>query len=596
MISKITYSICTVFMLYACFFFYPKWNKWGGENAIGWDVSGYYWYLPSIFIYHDLKHQAFGDSIISKYSPTPSFEQSYVIGNGNRVNGYSCGMAVMYLPIFTIAHISAIVLGYPADGFSTPYQFCMQVGGLLLALIGLWYYRRLMLKFYDDRVVALLLLLLVFGTNYLNYSAIDGPQSHNYLFVIYVFLLLNTINFYHFPSYKYAARIGLLCGLAILARPSEMISVLIPLLWGMEGLSITAIRNKISFLLKQYRYLLLAAACVIAVGSIQVAYWLYIAGKPFVYSYVGKTFSWLHPHFLDYMFSFRSGWVTYTPMIFLVLLGIFPFLFRGKNKVAILVFFAINLYVVSAWDIWWYGGTGGRAMLHSYPIILFPLASLLQFMFEYKILKWILSPVLLVFTYFNLWFTYNAHAGQGLYDSDGGMTNQYFWHVVFRYHVPIEIYKLKDTNELFEGEPQNMRLLYKNNFESDSLFNPLLPILEGSRSLYIKGHSVTSEYCFNANVSGANWVRAQADFHCINKEWTGWKMTQMVVRLKSNGKVIKEKILRIHRYIDNNETKNLFLDVKLPNEQIDSVCILFWNDVSDQEIVVDNLTVSSFNE
>ncbi len=597
MLSRISYSLCTLFMLYACFFFSPKWHHKGGEAVIGWDVSGYYWYLPSVFIYHDLKHQAFGDSIVKKYEPTPAFEQSYVLENGNRVNNYSSGMALMYLPLFTIAHISAKPLGYPADGFSVPYQFALQIGSLLIALIGIWYFRRLMLMFYEDKVVALLLLLLVVGTNYLNYTAIDGSQTHNWLFTLYVFLLLNTISFYKTPSYKYAIRIGLLCGLAILIRPSEMIAVLIPVLWGMERISLNAISTKLNFLLQHIKKLAAASVCVILVGSVQVAYWMYVAGKPFVYSYVGKTFSWKHPHFADYMFSFRSGWVTYTPMVFLVLLGVIPFLFKGKNKVAILAFFAVNLYIVCAWDIWWYGGTGGRAMIQSYPIIFFPFASLLQLMFEKKILKWILTPAMLVFAYFNLWFTYNAHAGEGLYDSQGGMTNQYFWRVVFRYHIPENVKKLKDTNELFDGEPKNMKLLYENHFEDqDSLFNPAQPALEGQKSIFIKGHFISPEYGFNYSEKNADWVRVQARFHCIYKEWDAWRMTQLVVRLKYNNKLVKEKILRVHRFIDYNETKDIYLDVKLPKEDVNNIKVLFWNEISDQEMVVDDLKIWSFNE
>lgn len=582
-------------MLYTCFFFDPKWHKKEGEAVIGWDVSGYYWYLPSALIYKDLKHQRFGDSIINKYKPTPAFEQSFVCENGNRVMTYSSGMALMYLPLFTLAHLSAKPLGYEADGFSVPYQFALQFGSLLIALIGIWYFRLLLLLFYEDKLVALLLLLLVVGTNYLNYSAIDGPQTHNWLFTIYVFLLLNTVNFYKTPSYKYGIRIGLLCGLAILIRPSEMIAILIPLLWGMESISWKAIREKINFLLRHLRQLMAASVCVILVGFVQVAYWMYVAGKPLVYSYVGKTFSWKHPHFVNYMFSFRSGWVTYTPMIFLVLLGVLPFLYKGKNKVAILSFFAVNLYIVCAWDIWWYGGTGGRAMIQSYPIILFPFASLLQLVFEKQVLKWILTPVLLVFTYFNLWFTYNAHAGEGLYDSQGGMTNQYFWSVVFRYHIPENVKKLKDTDELFDGDPANMKLLYENHFEHDTLYNATQPVIEGEKSIFIRGHFVSPEYGFSYQKDKGDWIRVQASFHCINKEWEPWKMTQFVVRLKYNDKIVKERMIRIHRFIDYNQTKDIYLDVELPEEDVNNIQVLFWNDASDQEVIIDNLKAWSFD-
>jgi hypothetical protein len=593
--SFISYIICISLLLYACFCFYPKWKNKNAEATIGWDVSTYYWYLPSIFVYHDLKHQAFGPTIIDKYHPTPSFDQSYVGPAGNRVITYSSGMAVMYFPFFILAHITAPYFGYPADGFSLPYQFALSMGSLLISFIGLWFFRKLFLKFYSDKVVAILLLILVFGTNYLNYSAIEGSQTHNWLFTLYVLLLLATISFYSKPSYKSAVCIGTLCGLMTLIRPSEVISILIPLLWGLESFRHRALKNKLEFIRSHYRQIITAAICAMLVGSVQVAYWVYVANQPLVYSYQEKTFSWLHPHFSDYMFSYRSGWIRYTPVMLFALIGIIPFLTRGKNKVAILSFFIINLYIVSAWDIWWYGGTGGRAMLQSYPVILFPFASLLQMMSDKKVWKWILTPFLLLFSYFNLWFTYNAHAGQGLYDSEGYMTRAYFWKVIFRYHVPDEVFKLKDTNRIFEGVPKNKRILYQNTFEDDTVQANNQLTIRGKNSLYVAPHSSSPHYNFSIHTD-APWVRAQATFHCMDKEWTAWRMPQFIVRLQKGDSIVQENLVRPDRFLNSGQTADIYVDVKIPDEEIDNVTVFFWNDISDQSFVVDDLRVWSFYE
>ena len=171
-LSKYTYVFCTVLMCYASFFFYPRWKNAGTEATISWDVSGYYWYLPSIFIYEDLKHQSFKDNILQKYGPTNmDFQQAVRLQNGDYAMKYSSGMAVMYLPFFSIANALADPLDFQQDGFSPPYQFAIQAGGLLVALLGLWYFRKLLLNFYSDRVVAASMAILVLGTNYLNYSS-----------------------------------------------------------------------------------------------------------------------------------------------------------------------------------------------------------------------------------------------------------------------------------------------------------------------------------------------------------------------------------------------------------------------------------------
>ena len=194
MLSRIAYFVSLLVLCYSSFFFYPKWNKQGVEATISWDVSGYYWYLPAIFIYKDVKKLSFKDSIIAKYAPTGTeLQQAMPLDNGNYVMKYSSGMAVMYLPFFVVAHVLAVPLGYPADGFSYPYQLAIQFGGLLVSLLGLWLLRRLLLLYYADRVVAITLFLIACGTNYLNYAAVDSGMSHTWLFTIYVSLLLRRI-------------------------------------------------------------------------------------------------------------------------------------------------------------------------------------------------------------------------------------------------------------------------------------------------------------------------------------------------------------------------------------------------------------------
>ncbi|MBX9449463.1 MAG: hypothetical protein KL787_07000 [Taibaiella sp.] len=61
-------------------------------------------------------------------------------------------------------------------------------------------------------------------------------MTHSWLFTLYVLLILNTHHFYAGPQKKYILRIGVLIGLLALVRPPEIISVLIPVLWGIDNL------------------------------------------------------------------------------------------------------------------------------------------------------------------------------------------------------------------------------------------------------------------------------------------------------------------------------------------------------------------------
>ena len=501
-------------------------------------------------------------------------------------------MAFMYLPMFTVAHLLAEPLGYAADGFSLPYRFAIQVGSLLFAFVALWYFRKLYLKFFSDRTVAIVLLLLVFGTNYLNYSAIDAPLTHNWLFGGYVFLLLNTISFYNAPSFKYAIRIGLLCGIMILIRPSEMISVLIPLLWGLERISVRAIKNKFALLYEHRSKLAVAIACTMLVGSIQIAYWLYVTGQPLVYSYQHIGFSWLKPFTYEYMFSARNGWFAYSPVLILIFLGIPLFVMRGKNKVAVLFFLLLNLYIVTSWEVWWYGG---RAMMQSYPVILFPFAQIISYIYNKKWLAWIASPFIIVLAYVNIWWTYNAHTANGIFEGDA-MTRAYYRRVLFRYKVPDDVFKLKDTKEIFEGTPKQMTRLYFNDFENDTLFQQATdqPLL-GSRSIFVDENIERTPSYIVAVPAGHEWLRIAATFKC-GYEWEAWRIPQFVVMMEKAGAEVKIAMLRVSRYLKPEEPGRVYLDMKMPDAPVDNLQILLLNVESKSRVTMDNLEVWGFKE
>lgn len=126
---------------------------------------------------------------MDKYYPSPTFDQAFDNWNGNKILKYSSGMAVQYFPFFITADVLAKPLGFEADGFSKPYQFAIQFGSLLMCFIGLWFYRKVLLQFFTDKVTSVILLALCFSTNYLNFSSIDGAMTHNWLFSWYSILL-----------------------------------------------------------------------------------------------------------------------------------------------------------------------------------------------------------------------------------------------------------------------------------------------------------------------------------------------------------------------------------------------------------------------
>ncbi len=198
-ISHDAFILCCLLLIATNFGYYSKWKQAQTEATLSWDVSGYYLYLPAAFIYKDLKQLAFFPEIQKKYNPGPEMGQAFKHPLGNYVLKYPMGQALQMLPWFTIAHILAKPLGYDADGFSRPYQAAISWGSLLIAFLGLWYLRRILLLFFSDIAVAAALICIGFGSNYLEYTAITGAMTHNWLFTLYAVLIFTTIRFYERP-------------------------------------------------------------------------------------------------------------------------------------------------------------------------------------------------------------------------------------------------------------------------------------------------------------------------------------------------------------------------------------------------------------
>ena len=145
--SICSYILCCLLLLASVLYVHKCKDTWGWN--IAWDVSGYYMYLPGIF-YDDLGELHNQQYIIDTYHPCGNDLNQFLSPTGKYIIKYSGGMAVMYLPGFLIGHLYAKLGNYPVDGFSMPYQFSMSMYSLLVAFTGLWFARKLLLKYFSE--------------------------------------------------------------------------------------------------------------------------------------------------------------------------------------------------------------------------------------------------------------------------------------------------------------------------------------------------------------------------------------------------------------------------------------------------------------
>lgn len=577
-LSKITLVLAYAFILMVGLLFYPKWTLPETEATLSWDVSGYYMYLPAFFIYDNPKELNWVPQIVEKYKPTHDYQQAFKHESGNYVFKYSSGLSVLMSPFFAIGHaVASLNSIYPADGFSKPYQMSIGLGMLIYTFIGLWFFRKILLEYFSEISTSISIILLVFGTNYLNFAAIDHAMTHGPLFAIYSIIIWHSINFYKSPSIRRTITIGLCIGLASLIRPTEIMAIFIPLLWNTS--SLLDLKERFLFFTKNFKHILICAAGIIAIGSIQLFYWKYATGSWIVYSYGEQGFSWFRPHFFEYWFNPERGWLRYSPSLLLYFGGLFFIIKKSYPWIAVFAFSSLYIYVTAAWDVTWYGG---RAMIQSYPILFFPIAALIEYCTSSKALKILLIILVSCFVYYNIWYTHYLHNGSLKY-----VTHAYWKATVGRFET-----LHPDAEYLLDNEDWHRKELPKN---KKIIFNKLIDSAFGKMNgeLYVND-SIQNTPKFLLNVpANANWLRATAQVRQPLREHDLWKMPQFIIAYYREGEIFKSNFVRASRKIRDNAPIGIFTDSKIPNN-FDEVKLYIWNAGSQKELFATDIEVYAF--
>jgi hypothetical protein len=431
-------------------------RRWKALEVFDWDMGGYYSYLPATFLYDDLGR---ADSLAllvqaHKQQRVPGVLYSatrlgiHRLLNGKSLAKYPLGVALSELPWFGGAHLYARLHGDVPNGFSRPYQQAMMVAGLFYGILGLWVVRKLLHHYYSDAVTAWALAGIGLGTNFFSYASFEAAMSHAVLFLWQASLLYCTVRWYEAPRRRWAVGIGLFLGLATLTRFTEAIYGLIPLTWGLS--SAAAWRQRPGLLSRHVGQVALAGGLALAVVSIQFCCWYAVSGHWLVDGYAGEYFDFGHPHLQEGLFSFRKGWLLYTPLMGLTL-GLGLFSLRRYVPVALppaVILLPPLFYLTFSWEQWWYGGGfSARTLISVYPLLALPLGALVAVSAACG--RWPKVGVRLLLVAcigLNLWQTWQYMAGILPYDNTTAALYQerFFW---FRMHPTVPASNVVQGNE-----------------------------------------------------------------------------------------------------------------------------------------------------
>jgi hypothetical protein len=401
----------------------PRWS-----DVIQNDVSVLYAYLPATFLYHDL---SFGFATAADFPGEIPLNRTE---RGDAVLKMTCGAAVLWTPFFLLAHAAARLLSVPANGYSWPYHYAIGLAAIVYAVAGLVLLRGVLRRYFADGVVALTLVTVFAATNLFYYTTFESGMTHAYSFFLFALFLRLTIAWHASPTWAKALALGGALGLVVLVRPSNGVVVLVFLLY--RDAALPRWHDKMELLARQSLPLLAALGVSVAVLLPQFVYWKYSTGSWVCYSYRDEGFFFARPRIIDGLFSYRKGLFVYTPILTLAFAGMLRLPRRLREwSWAVVLFTAVDLYVVFCWWCWWYGASFGmRALIEAYAIWAIPMAAMLE---------WLLSfgPVVVAATVnaiallvcLNLFQAEQYWRGIIHWDS---MTRDAYWSVFLRGGVP----------------------------------------------------------------------------------------------------------------------------------------------------------------
>ena len=313
------------------------------------------------------------------------------------------GLAILYLPWFLIAMLITRITGNTMDAYSEIFAWSGYVGSLIYILIGLWFLRKSLLKFFNEWAVSFTLAALMLATNLTYYTLSWNLMSHGYLFFLFCLLIWFSIRWHETRKWSILDLIALVLGLATLIRPTELVTILFPILFGVTSFSEWKMKL---FVVLNYRWkLILTFSIFILPLFLQMLYWKIYAGIWLFYSYgSNEHFFFQEPEILNVLLSFRNGLLPYSPILIFAFIG-FWYLWKNKKSIFFSVFitFFVALFVISSWWCWWFGGSYGmRALVQYYAILAFPFAACVQYLFlRFNILKLTFVLLLLLCTAHN---------------------------------------------------------------------------------------------------------------------------------------------------------------------------------------------------
>ncbi len=340
------------------------------DTTIVADGVGYYDYLPSAFIHHDLcRYLEDVDADSAVYQRVNGIDV-YANWKNAKVNRYPVGVAVLQFPFFFVTNLQ-----HQHDSNLTGYEPFFQkmvfISAIFYLILGLFFLMKV-LEIYDvKRVLRFFIgLFALLSTSLSYYAQMESSFSHVYSFFVINAFVYFSLNFFKKSDSKYFLLAAAFLGIIFLIRPVNLLVVFfLPYLAG----SLSNLKDSFLKLFQRPFILFLGVFVMGIMMFLQFLLYFLQTGDFLVYSYSGYGFDFLNPHFFDILFSFKKGLFIYTPILIFVFPALIYLIIKRKMELVLLWLFAMGLvtYIFSSWESWFYGCSYGLRVYIDYYLFFF---------------------------------------------------------------------------------------------------------------------------------------------------------------------------------------------------------------------------------
>ena len=344
------------------------------------DGFSYYVYLPSWFLFHDSTLSAVARDCCGGVFPAYT---AIIRWPGTRrwVNAHPIGVAIMQAPMFGVAHALTRWTNLSPDGFTLYYQHAVGLSGLLWIVAGLVVLRRVLRRHFTDTVTAATLLTILLGTNLYHHAAYDSSYSHPYSFFLFAAFLDLAERWYAQPKRTTSVLLGLVAGLIVLTRHTNILFLLFFPLYGV--LSAETFRARLALIKREARLVAIIGIVAATVVTPQLAIYYQATGSPIISSYGGLGFNFGSPRIAGVLFSVQKGLFFWSPLLLPACAGLLGLARSSHSARAFflpaVLFLVANTYVIASWWDWQFGASfGHRAFVDALPVFAIGLAAFFE--------------------------------------------------------------------------------------------------------------------------------------------------------------------------------------------------------------------------